>query len=414
MTVAADRSAPQMRFPELVAFTAAVMALGALSIDIMLPALGAIGKDMATRGANDVQLVVYAFTIGYGVAQLFFGPLSDRFGRRAVLLGATAGYVLAAALSVFSSSFALLLAARMLQGVCTAAARVAIMASVRDRFSGTRMAEVASASTTIFMAAPILAPAIGQAILLAAEWQMIFAFLLVYGIALGGWAFLRMNETLPEGDRRSLRLGSIFSAFSAFAANRQSLGYTLVTMVLWGAFFAYLGTAQQIYVGAFHIGALFPLAFAAGAIPYGVAALANAMVVRRFGLRRSVHAGIAAIIAISAGHLAAAFAGGESLPVFIISVCATLFALGFVGPNATALAMEPMGKIAGAAASANGFASTTGAALIGVFIGGRFDGATTLVSAGFLAMGAIAFAIAFWTEQGKLFREVPERLEAAP
>lgn len=410
---AAVRPKPQMRFPELVAFTAAVMALGALSIDIMLPALDAIGDDLATRHANDVQLVVYAFTIGYGVAQLFFGPLSDRFGRRAVLLGAMAGYGLAAALSIFSSSFVLLLAARVLQGICTAASRVAIMASVRDRYSGTRMAEVASAATTIFMAAPILAPAIGQAILLLAEWRMIFAFLLAYGIALGGWAFLRMSETLERSDRRSLRLGSVFSAFSAFAANRLSLGYTLVTMFLWGAFFAYLGTAQQIYVGVFGLGALFPLAFAAGAVPYGAAALTNALVVRRFGLRRIAHAGIAAIVAINVAHLAAALAGGESLPIFILSICATLFALGFVGPNATALAMEPMGKIAGAAASANGFASTTGAALIGVFIGGQFDGATTLVSAGFLAMGAIAFAIAFWTEQGKLFRFVPERLEGA-
>ena len=402
-----------MRFPELVAFTAAVMALGALSIDIMLPALGAIGGDLETRRANDVQLVVYAFTIGYGVAQLFFGPLSDRFGRRAVLLGALVGYCLAAALSVFSSSFVLLLAARALQGVCTAASRVAIMASVRDRYSGVRMAEVASAATTIFMAAPILAPAIGQGILLVAEWRVIFAFLFAYAVALGGWAFVRMNETLETADRRSLRLGSVFSAFSAFAGNRLSLGYTLVTMVLWGAFFAYLGTAQQIYVGVFGLGALFPLAFAAGAIPYGAAAMANALSVRRFGLRRILHAGIAAIIAINAGHLAVIFTGHESLASFMLSMGATLFALGFVGPNATALAMEPMGKIAGAAASANGFASTTGAALIGVFIGGQFNGATTPVSAGFLTMGAIALAIAFWAEQGKLFRFAPDRLAEA-
>lgn len=403
-----------MRFPEVVAFTAAVMALGALSIDIMLPALGAIGTDLATRRANDVQLVVYAFTIGYGVAQLFFGPLSDRFGRRAVLLGAIAGYILAAALSIFSSSFALLLAARALQGVCTAAARVAIMASVRDRFSGTRMAEVASAATTIFMAAPILAPAIGQAILLAAEWRMIFTFLFIYGIALGGWAYLRMDETLQRADRRGLGLGPVFAAFGAFAANRLSLGYTLITMVLWGAFFTYLGTAQQVYDGAFGLGALFPLAFAAGAVPYGVAALTNALVVRRFGLRRILHAGIAAIVAVNAVHLAAVFVLGESLPAFILSLCGTLLALGFVGPNATALAMEPMGKIAGAAASANGFASTTGAALIGAFIGSRFNGSASLVSEGFLVMGAIAFAIAFWTERGKLFRHVPDSIEDMP
>jgi len=400
---ASESSRLQMRFAEIVAFTAAVMALGALSIDIMLPALGAIGAELQTRRDNDNQLVVYAFTIGYGIAQLFFGPVSDRFGRRAVLIAAMAGYCIAAALSVFASSFFLLLVARALQGVFTAASRVAIMASVRDRYSGTRMAEVASAATTIFMAAPILAPAIGQAILLVAEWRMIFAFLLAYGVALGGWALLRMNESLETSERRSLRLGSVFSAFREFAANRLSLGYTLVAMFLWGAFFAYLGTAQQIYVGLFHLGALFPLAFAAGAIPYGAAALTNALVVRRFGIRPILHAGIAAIIAVNAAHLMLIASGHESLVFFLLSMCATLFALGFVGPNATALAMEPMGKIAGAAASANGFAATTGAALIGVVIGGQFNGATTPISAGFFAMGVVAMAIVLLTERGRLF-----------
>lgn len=391
-----------MRFAEIVAFTAAVMALGALSIDIMLPALDAIGRDLEPRHPNDIQRVVYAFMIGYGVAHLFFGPLSDRFGRRAILLGALCAYLAAAALSIFSPSFGLLLAARALQGVCTAATRVAIFASVRDRYSGTRMAEVASAATTIFMAAPILAPAIGQAIIAVADWRMIFAFLFAYGAALGAWAMVRMPETLAQSARRSLRFGAVFSAFAAFAQSKISLGYTIVSMALTGAFFAYLGTAQQIYVGIFDLGALFPLAFAIGAIPYGVAALANAMAVRRVGMRRLLHSGIIAIIVVNAAHLALIFAGGESLPLFVVSICATLFALGFVGANAMAIAMGPMGAVAGAAASANGFATTTGAAIIGMIIGAQFNGATTPVSAGFLLMGLMALGVSLWTERGKI------------
>lgn len=402
MKTAVKPAGDAMRFAEIVAFTAAVMALGALSIDIMLPALDAIGRDLEPQRSNDIQRVVYAFMIGYGVAHLFFGPLSDRFGRRAILLGALGAYLAAAALSIISSSFELLLAARALQGVCTAATRVAIFASVRDRYSGTRMAEVASAATTIFMAAPILAPAIGQAIISVADWRMIFVFLFAYGVVLGAWAMMRMPETLDRDARRSLRFDAIFSAFAAFAQNRLSLGYTLVAMVLTGAFFAYLGTAQQIYVGIFDLGALFPVAFAIGAIPYGVAALANAMVVRRVGMRRILHVGIIAIIAVNAAHLVLIFGGFENLPLFVSSMCASLFALGFVSPNAMALAMEPMGAIAGAAASANGFAITTGAAIIGMIIGDQFNGATTPVPAGFLLMGLIAIGVALWTERGRI------------
>lgn len=392
-----------MGFPEMVAFTAAVMALGALSIDIMLPAFDDIARDLSPSHPNDVQKIVYAFMIGYGVAQLFFGPISDRYGRRAVLLSALGLYCLAAALSVFSSSFAILLIARAAQGACTAAARVAIMASIRDRYSGVAMAEVMSAATTIFMAAPILAPAIGQSILFIAEWPMIFTFLFLYGVTLGGWSFKRMDETLAASARRSLRLGSIFAAFGAFSQNRLSLGYTLVTTALTGAFFAYLGSAQQIYVGVFDLGPWFPLAFSIGAIPYGAAALTNAKVVKRFGMRPIVHIGIVAIILINGAHLALIAAGGESLAAFLGAMCATLFALGFVSPNSLALAMEPMGAIAGAAAAANGFVTTTGAALIGQAIGARLSGATSPISEGFFWMSLAALALCFWAERGRLF-----------
>lgn len=393
----------EMRFPEIVAFTAAVMALGALSIDIMLPAFDAISRDLSTDHPNDAQKIVYAFMIGYGVAQLFFGPVSDRYGRRAVLIGAIACYCAAAAFGMLSPSFSLLLAARLAQGACTAAARVAIMASVRDRYAGVRMAEVMSAATTIFMAAPILAPAIGQCILFVAEWRIIFAFLFGYGLVLSAWTYLRMNETLAGDSRRSLRISAVFASFGAFSRNRLSIGYTLVATALTGSFFAYLGAAQQIYVGVFDLGALFPVAFALGAVPYGAAALANAGIVRRFGLRRILHAGVAAIIAINAAHLGLIAAGLESLPAFLAAMCATLFALGLVSPNALALAMEPMGAIAGAAAAANGFITTTGAAFIGMAIGAQMSGETTPIPAGFLLMGAAALTLALWAERGKLF-----------
>jgi DHA1 family bicyclomycin/chloramphenicol resistance-like MFS transporter len=400
-------------FPELVAITAAVMALNALAIDMMLPALGMIGDDLAMPRDNDRQLVIIVYVLANGVAQLFFGPLVDRFGRKRVLMWSFAGYIVGSLLSVIASSFVLLLAARAFQGVATAGARVSSIAIVRDECSGRRMAEVMSLAITIFMAAPILAPGIGQIILFFAPWRWIFVALLVYGGALAVWAYLRLPETMAPEDRRLLKPSRIASGYLAFLRNRISLGYTLASALCFGALFGYISASEQIFLETFHLGDKFALVFALIAGSLGAATLLNARIVSRFGMRRLAHGALALFIAANAIHLIVAMVIGETLFSFMSFMMVSFFALGLIGPNATALAMEPMGHNAGAAAAANGFAGTTIAGALGGAIGQFYDGTTTPIIFGFVILGIVAMSIVLWTERGKLFGLGAEQPEPA-
>lgn len=401
----ADTAAPgRMPFAELVAFAAAVMALNALAIDMMLPALGVIARDLGAQQANDRQLVVVVYVVVNGVAQLVFGPIADRIGRRSLLLFALGGYCLASLLSVFAESFGALLAARAFQGATTAASRVAMTAMVRDHFSGRRMAEVMSLALTIFMAAPILAPGLGQLVLMAAPWRGVFACLLLYGAALFAWALVRAPETLAVGDRRPIAAASIAAAYGEVMTHRVFAGYTLASAACFGALFGYISASEQIFLETFKLGARFPLAFAAVAAALAAANFANARMVGRIGMRRMMHAALVAFVTLNALHAALGYAGYESFALFIAFMMASFFCLGLIGPNASAIAMEPMGHIAGAAAAANGFAGTTVAGVAGGLIGRAYDGTTAPVVAGFAASGAVALAIVLYTEKGRLMR----------
>ncbi len=395
---------PAIAFPELVAITAAAMALNALAIDMMLPALGIIGDELGAAQDNDRQLIIVVYVLGNGIAQLFFGPIVDRFGRRRVLLWSLGGYILGSLLSIIAQSFTLLLAARAFQGVATAATRVAIIAIVRDQTSGRRMAEVMSLAITIFMAAPILAPSFGQLILFAAPWRGIFVALLLYGIVLALWCAWRVPETLPKAVRTRLNLGHIGDSYFEFLKNRIAVGYTLVAALVFGALFGYISASEQIFVETFHLGDKFPLAFALVAGALACATLLNARLVSRLGMRRLTHGALLFLVVVNLIHLAIVSTIGESLVLFLLFTSCSFFALGLIGPNTSALAMEPMGHIAGAAAAANGFAGTTVAAFLGGVVGRFYDGTTTPIVMGFACLGLAAFAVALWTEKGRLFQ----------
>lgn len=395
---------PRIRFPELVALAAAVMALNALAIDMMLPALGQIGAELGAARDNDRQLIIVIYVISNGVAQLFFGPLVDRFGRKRVLMWSLAGYVVGSLLSVVAASFSLLLAARAFQGLATAAARVAVIAVVRDQCSGRKMAEVMSLAITIFMAAPILAPGVGQLILLAFPWRGIFVALLIYGVVLALWVGLRVPETLSADDRKPLRPSVIAAAYMTFLRNRTSLGYTLASALCFGALFGYISASEQIFLETFEIGQGFALAFAAVAAALGAATLINARLVSRFGMRRLCHGALVVFLVTSVLHLVLAATVGETFFLFMAFMSIAFFCLGLIGPNCTAMAMEPMGNNAGAAAAANGFAGTTIAGLIGGVIGRFYDGTTMPIIVGFAVLGLFALGAALWTERGCLFQ----------
>jgi DHA1 family bicyclomycin/chloramphenicol resistance-like MFS transporter len=404
MTVSSNIEKPKLAFAELVALTAGVMALNAFAIDMMLPALGTIGDELGAANDNDRQLVIVVYVIANGVAQLFFGPVADKFGRRRVLLWALGGYAAGCILSIFAGTFGLLLAARGFQGISTAAARVASIALVRDLTSGRRMAEVMSLAVTVFMAAPILAPSFGQAVLFAAPWRGIFVALLAYGLIILAWVFFRLPETQAPENRDPLNIRQVASAYAKFLTNRISLGYTLASALCFGGLFGYISSSEQIFVETFNLGVLFPLAFGLSAASLGAASLLNARIVQRFGMRRIAHCALLGFVIINTFHLATAAATGENVAVFLGFMMASFFCIGLIGANATALALEPMGKIAGAAAGANGFAGTTGAGVIGGIVGYNYDGSTMPIVLAFCLLGAAAFLLVLWTEKGILFR----------
>lgn len=398
-----DRSVSTMSFPELVGLVAATFALNSLAIDMMLPALGIIGRELAAPAANDRQLVVTVYVIGNGAAQLFFGPLVDRYGRRRVILASLLGYALGSLLSITAGSFSLLLAARAFQGVSTAATRVALIAIVRDLTEGRRMAQVMSLAVTIFMAAPILAPSFGQLVLFAAPWRSIFIVLLVYGLILATWIFWRLPETLAAGKATSLAPRRIAASYIEFLSNRISLGYTLIAALAMGALFGYISTSEQIFVETFKLGAKFPIAFAGVAGALAAANLTNARLVQRYGMRRLCHAALVAFTVFNIMHLAIVEIAGDTLPIFLLFTGLSFFCMGFIGSNSSALAMQPMGHIAGAAAAANGFAGTTLAGFLGLIVGRFYDGTTTPVVVGLAVLGLASLVCALIAERGKLF-----------
>ena len=404
---ASEATAPAFKgpgFPEFVALIAMMMALNALAIDAMLPALPAIGDALGVASENSRQWVITAYLLGFGGAQLIYGPLADRFGRKPVLMAGLALYVLFSVLAAFSPSFELLIAARVGTGIGAAALRVLAVSIVRDRYSGRTMARVMSLSFLVFLGVPILAPALGQLILTVAPWPWVFGVLAVGGAAFAVWAALRLPETLHPEDRMPIRVGRIASAFRIALTSRRSMGYTLAITAISGALFGFINSSQQIFFDVFHEPGLFTLVFGAVAGGIAVASLLNARLVERLGSRLISHTALLGFIAMSAIHAVVALTGHETIWTFAVLQALTMFCFGFIAGNFGAMAMEPMGHIAGTASSAQGFISTTGGATLGFVIGQQFNGSTVPMAIGFIALGLAALVFVLFAERGRLFR----------
>ncbi len=391
-------------FPEFVALIAMMMALNALAIDMMLPALPAIGDALGVVTENSRQWVITAYLLGFGGAQLIYGPLADRYGRKPVLMAGLSLYVLFSTLAAFAPTFELLIAARVATGLGAAALRVLAVSIVRDRYSGRTMARVMSLSFLVFLGVPILAPALGQLILTVAPWPWIFGVLAVAGSAFLVWAALRLPETLHVENRMPIRVGRIASAFREAVTQRQAIGYTLAMTCITGALFGFLNSSQQIFFDVFNEPGLFTLVFAAIAGGIAVASLLNARLVERLGSRLISHTALLGFIAMSAIHAAVALTGHETIWTFSILQALTMFCFGFIAGNFGAMAMEPMGHIAGTASSAQGFISTTVGASLGFLIGQQFNGSAAPMTVGFVALGVMALVCVLVAERGRLFK----------
>ncbi|HEY9010248.1 MAG TPA: multidrug effflux MFS transporter [Devosia sp.] len=399
-TIAPARDLSRVEFITLIA---ALMALNALAIDVMLPALPYMGEALGVANENERQLVVGAYMLGFGIAQLAFGPITDRFGRRAPLFFGLAVYLVCAFAATFAPTFLGLLALRFVQGLGAAGTRVIATAVVRDKYSGREMAEVMSLTFMIFMAIPIVAPGIGQVILLSGPWQNIFLFMGGLATVIGLWAWFRLPETMHPEYRRPLSLKGIVDGFKIVVTNRVAFSYGLAGAFLFGAMFGFISASQQIFVEIYGLGPYFPVAFACMAGFIAVAQFINSRVVKRFGMRRLAHFAILVYLGMSVIWLTLALLGPIPFPVFFANFLVIQFVFGWAASNMNSLSMEPLGSVAGTAASVFGFIQTVGGALLGTYIGQHFDGTLVPNATGYVTMGTLVLLCVLVAEKGKLF-----------
>ena len=398
-------------FGEFVSLAAALMSLMALGIDSMLPALPAIGESLDVAEPNSRQYIITAFLIGFAVAMPFYGPLTDRFGRRPIMTIALGGYVVTSILAAISGSFVLLLAARVASGAMVAGARTVTIALVRDCFAGRAMARVMSLVFMVFMAAPILAPAFGQFVLLFGSWRWIFGGIaLVAGLILL-WFLTRMPETLAVEERRPINAREVADGFGRVVRDRYAVGYTLAATVLSGGLFGFIGSIQQIMFDVFERPALLTLVFACVASTMAVSSFLNSRIVMRFGTRVISHTALIGFLFFATLHLAISLTGRETLTNFIVVQALMMGCFGLAASNFSSMAMENMGDIAGTASSLQGFVQTLFGAMIGAYVGQSFDGTTVPLYVGFVGAGALALVIVFAAERGRLFRATNQPVE---
>jgi DHA1 family bicyclomycin/chloramphenicol resistance-like MFS transporter len=393
-----------MGFPEFVVVIASIMALNPLAMDMMLPALPNIASAFHITIANRPQAVLSTFLIGFGIGQFIMGPLSDRFGRRPVLIDGMALYCIASVLAITASSFETLLLARVLQGLGTSATRVIATSIVRDCYAGRRMASVMSLAMMVFIAVPVIAPSLGQAVMLLTQWRGIFIVLMLYGALALIWSALRMPETLAVSERKSLAIRDVLGAFRQTVTNRQTLGYALAAGGVQGSLFAFVFSSQQVFTEIYGLGRYFPLAFAAIAIGVAVAGFLNARFVGRIGMRVISHGALVGFVAVAGIMLLAVKLQMLPLPLFLALAALMMFAFGLMFANFTSLAMEPQGHIAGTASSLYGSITTLLGIGLGITIGQDYDGTLLPFATGFFLCTLASLAVVLVVEKGRLFR----------
>ena len=402
-------SRPALRTAEFIPLIALLMSLDALSTDAMLPALSEIARELGAARANDAQFVITSLFLGLGIGQMLFGPLSDRIGRKAAIYSGLALFMAGCLVSFFASTFEAMIAGRVLQGIGVAAPHVVTMALVRDQYEGRRMARLMSLALAVFILVPTVAPALGQLIMWFAGWRAIFAtFLAIATLALT-WLALRQPETLPAERRRSFSPRAIARAVAEIVRIRAALGYTLASGFVFAPFIAYLSSAQQVFQQAYDTGALFPAYFSALALAVGAALLLNGRLVMRHGMRVlcKVASALIATVSLAAWAGALAFDGLPPLWLFMAYLASVFACVGLLFGNLTALAMEPLGHIAGVGAAVVASLATLVSVPIGMLIGQRFDGTMYVLIGAFALFGAATHAALRFGEGARGARGAP-------
>ncbi len=388
---------------EFITLCGVLMALNALAIDIMLPALQHIGESLGVEQANHRQLVIPAYIFGFGIAQIVFGPLSDRFGRRGPLLFGLGIYICAAAAAAIAPTFETLLVCRFIQGFGAAASRVIAASIVRDVYAGRYMAEVLSLIFMVFMGVPVIAPGIGQVIMLFASWHFIFLVMAAGALAAALWVIFRLPETLRAEYRRPLTARSVLGGFRIVVTNRATLCYSIASTLSFGAMFGFVTSVQQIYVGLYGLGNMFPVVFAVMAGLIALTNLANSRLVGRHGMRRLSQGALCALLVVTLIWVALSLRGPIPFPIFITIIAAAMIPFSLLAANFNALAMEPLGHLAGTASSFLGSMQTFGGGVLGTLVGQAYNGTVTPLALAFLATAVGGLAMVAIAEKGQFF-----------
>lgn len=374
----------------------------ALSIDGVLPALGMIGRDFNLANPNDAQLIITSMFLGFAFGQLIVGPLSDSYGRKPIIYIGFGVLILGSILSLMATNMTMMLVGRLLQGIGAAAPRIVGIAIVRDQYQGRAMARIMSMIMSIFILVPAIAPALGQGILLVGHWRAFFALLILFSLICVVWFGLRQPETLADSARRPFSTRAILKGIKEAFSFRLMLGYTIASGLTFGAFVAYLSTAPQIFQSAYNTGPYFSLYFGSAALAIGGAGIFNAKWVERFGMRYMAWRALLGLVASAVLFLPFAwFASGlPPLWLFMMWLAITFFCMGILFGNFNALAMEPVGHMAGLGAAIVGALSTFLALPLAWIIGTAFNGTVMPLVLGFAILGSAALATMGWTERG--------------
>jgi MFS transporter, DHA1 family, multidrug resistance protein len=398
--MAAAKSRKELSYGEFVILVSLMTSLTALAIDAMLPSLPQIGSDLNVQNVNDRQLVVSVLFLGMALGQLFFGPLSDNTGRKPAIYAGYALFIAGALLSALAVNFTMMLAGRLLQGIGISSPRAVTVALVRDRYAGRAMARVMSFVMTVFILVPMLAPTFGQAVLLFSSWRAIFISFILTAIVTMVWFALRMPETLAREDRSSFSLQQISNTIREILKIRIALGYTITAGLINGVFLGYLNSTQQIFQEQYARGASFPLYFAVISLSLGMASLTNARAVMRFGMRFLVGRSLVFMFGLSILALGVALltVGHPPLWILVSYLMMTFFGIGIIFGNLNALAMEPLGHLAGVGAAVVGSLSTLISMVLGTMIGRGYNGTILPLVASIAILTGLSIFVVRWTE----------------
>ncbi len=379
---------------EFVALMASLMSIVALSIDALLPALPKIGTSLGVFDANKHQLLITMIFLGLGFGQLIFGPLSDSFGRKPIVYFGFILFIIASIICVTTTSFEMMIIGRVLQGVGLSSPRSLSISMIRDEFNGDHMAKILSIVVMFFILVPVIAPTLGQFLLNFFNWESIFYVNLIFGVIIMIWFWIRQPETLCQEKRIKFTSHLFIDGIKEFFKHKEAVAYTLVSGFITGSFMVYLSTSQQIFQVQYNLADLFPYIFASLAISVGLATYLNSKFVVKFGMFRMAYVSIIAYAFISILYVVLFWSGiNPNITVLLSFFALQFFAVGFLFGNLRALAMQPLGHIAGTGAAINGFISTVMAVPIANYIGGFVSDSVLPLFMGFSLFGILSLVV---------------------